>query len=116
MIHRFNVACALWHPRLPDSAIRPLFPQVVPQPCWSAGDVNPATGLARNRTYCRFDLGEFSQEQIAEAINLLPGKEDVPAGCKVAVYIKGIDEAPELVLDNSVLLMIANIGGSIVIR
>jgi hypothetical protein len=118
----FPIECAVWHPDVAADTIARAV-GLTPLVGWSAGDTGrrPA-GRAEDRTYCRFGLGDFTQEQIFEGMQMLrpflalfeiPSFDDGRGA--VAVYFRGVADAAELILNVPALEMIHRLKASVVL-
>jgi hypothetical protein len=85
--------------------------------------VNEKTGVLRDRTYCRFELGDLSHEWIAEdpsflqplfAVQGLPGF--VEDRGKIAVYVSNKDDLAEVYVQPSVMEALVDLGAMLVFR
>lgn len=121
MNNKFTVECAVWHPRVAASAIAGAV-GLVPRIGWSVGDPDRSTGRPQDRTYCRFRIGDFSQEQISEGMTMLEPFSalfEMPSFHDgrgiIAVYFRAVDDAPELVINVQGLQMILDLKASVVI-
>ena len=119
---RFEVECAVWHPTMGADAIETAV-GLKPRMGWSAGDPDRNTGSAQDRTYCRFELGTYSQEQISAGLDML-GRFNVLASDLqfkeatgiISVYFKNMDDAAELHLNLQNLRTLTMLGASVVFR
>jgi hypothetical protein len=120
-IDRFEIECAVWHPSLPASSIAQVV-EATPKIQWSFGELNSLTGILRDRTYCRFALGQCSQMEINTGLNvLLPFRalDDImfhESGGSMIVYFKNTDNASELHVNVCALSVISGLRASIVFR
>jgi hypothetical protein len=116
----FDLSCALWHPTVPPTAILAVV-GLDAKTQWSVGEVNPVTGLRRDRTYCRFELGNYTQQYISDSLEVLvrfQGLETIGfyQGGRIVVYFKNVSDASELYINRGALKMIDRISASIVFR
>ena len=122
MSRTFPIECAVWHPDVAADTIARAV-GLTPLISWSAGDTGrrPA-GTPENTSYCRFGLGDFTQAQIFEGMQMLrpflalleiPSFDDGRG--TVAVYFRGVADAAELVLNVPALEMIHRLKASVVL-
>jgi hypothetical protein len=90
---------------------------------WSAGDLFERVGRPRDRTYCRFALGVYSQQQISDGkapLHRFKALRTVPSffesGGRLSVYFKNMDSAPEFYLNLLILDELSAINASVVFR
>lgn len=119
---RFEVECAIWHPTAPASRISDII-GLTPRFQWSAGDINVSTGTTRDRTYCRFYLGKYSQEQINTGLVMLDrfkalSRDTIFCGpdTSIVVYFKNLDDAAELHINLRGISALKELNASIVFR
>ena len=65
-----TISCAVWHPFASSKLIVDKI-GLSPNLAWSRGEINPQTGGVRDRTYCRFELGSFSEVDFDSGVSLL---------------------------------------------
>lgn len=117
-----ELECAVWHATLPVSDIVDVV-RMTPTLCWSSGTINEKTGLTHDRTYCRFELGRFSQKEFSEALSILSPFEalkelkDFDSGRgKITVYVKGNDTFSEVYIDAAGVSAINRLNAMIAFR
>lgn len=118
----FEIECAVWHSAIPASVIAQTV-GLSPRIEWSAGDINASTGVARDRTYCRFSLGAYSQEQINGGLMMLAPFEMLTQSRlieerdnNIIIYFINIGNATELYINLHSLRMVNRLKASIVFR
>jgi hypothetical protein len=118
----FEVECAVWHPTIKANAIEKSV-GLSPRIGWSSGDPDRNTGATQDRTYCRFKLGTYSQEQISAGLEMLerfkalagdPAFKEGPG--IIGVYFKNINDSAELHLNLQNLRTLTMLGASVVFR
>lgn len=95
----FDVACAVWHNSIRAEVITASV-GLSPHIGWSAGDLFERVGRPRDRTYCRFALGVYSQQQISDGqapLHRFKALRTDPSfsngGGRLSVYFKNMDWA-----------------------
>ena len=122
MLERFNVECAVWHPTVPADEIEQAV-GLSRKIGWSAGEIRRPGTQPKERTYCRFDLGNHTQAQISRGLKMvkpfkaLTGDSPFNDGKGLTtVYFKNVDDAAELYLSRAVLEVIRSLNAGVVFR
>lgn len=120
MTFLFGLECAVWHPTASVQSIENAV-GMSSVAGGSAGTSNHITGRSRDRTYCRFDLGAFAQEEFSEGLSMLRPFErlaDLPEFSdgkgSVTVYFRDNKDAPELYLNTSAIETLCRLNASVV--
>ena len=123
MNQSFKISCSVWHPNVPvETIISSLAIEVKPNICWSVGDINPLTNLQRERTYCTFVLGFYSQEEISEGLKMIRPFYSLHESQwgdglgEITIYIKNVGHAPELYINLPALETLRTLSATLVFR
>jgi hypothetical protein len=119
---RFNVECVVWHPTVAADEIEQAI-GLSRKIGWSAGEIYLARNQPKDRTYCRFDLGNHTQAQISLGLKMLKPFKALTGNSPfndgkglTTIYFKNVDEAAELYLSRAVLEVIRSLNASVVFR